>query len=164
MQESTQANIRWDTRKAWANRRKHNVSFEEAATAFEDRLSLTKPDPDHSITENRFLTLGLSCRHRLVLVAHTDTQTKFGSSAQDCLRGVNEMSMKTTESPRYEDTMRAEYDLSGGVRGKYAGRAKGDVVMVPIAPDVAAAFPDAEPVNEALRVLLKAAKKVAPAA
>ena len=40
----------------------------------------------------------------------------------------------------------------------------GDVVMVPIAPDVAAAFPDADAVNEALRVLLKAAKKVSPAA
>jgi hypothetical protein len=54
--------------------------------------------------------------------------------------------------------------MSGGVRGKYARRIKGDVVMVPIAPDVAAAFPDANAVNEALRVLLKAAKKVAPAA
>jgi len=41
---------------------------------------------------------------------------------------------------------------------------KGDVVMVPIAPDVAVAFPDADAVNEALRVLLKAARKAAPAA
>jgi hypothetical protein len=36
--------------------------------------------------------------------------------------------------------------------------------MVTLAPDVAEAFPDAASVNEALRVLLKAAKKVAPAA
>jgi hypothetical protein len=36
--------------------------------------------------------------------------------------------------------------------------------MVTLAPDVAEAFPDADSVNEALRVLLKAAKKVAPAA
>jgi hypothetical protein len=36
--------------------------------------------------------------------------------------------------------------------------------MVPIAPDVAAAFPDAYSVNEAPRLLLRAAKKVAPAA
>jgi hypothetical protein len=60
--------------------------------------------------------------------------------------------------------MRPEYDLSGGVRGKYAGRLKGDVVMVALAPDVAVAFPDAESVNEALRVLVKAAKKMPPAA
>ena len=70
----------------------------------------------------------------------------------------------TTDSSKFKDTMRPEYDMSGGVRGKYAGRFKGDVVMVPIAPDVATAFPDADSVNEALRVLLKAAKKVAPAA
>jgi hypothetical protein len=74
------------------------------------------------------------------------------------------MPTKTSESSKFKDTMRPEYDMSGGVRGKYAHRVKGDVVMVPIAPDVAAAFPDANAVNEALRVLLKAAKKVAPAA
>ena len=68
------------------------------------------------------------------------------------------------ESPNFKDTMRPEYDMSGGVRGKYADQIRGDVVMVPIAPDVAAAFPDANSVNEALRVLLKAAKKMAPAA
>ena len=74
------------------------------------------------------------------------------------------MPTKTNESSKFKDTMRPEYDMTAGVRGKYAGRSKGDVVMVPIAPDVAAAFPDADSVNEALRVLLKAAKKVAPAA
>jgi hypothetical protein len=74
------------------------------------------------------------------------------------------MPTKTNESSKFKDTMRPEYDMAGGVRGKYAGRSRGDVVMVPIAPDVAAAFPDADSVNEALRVLLKAAKKVAPAA
>jgi hypothetical protein len=73
------------------------------------------------------------------------------------------MPTKSTESARLKDTMRPEYDMTGGVRGKYASRFKSDVVMVPIAPDVAAAFPDADSVNEALRVLLKAAKKVAPA-
>jgi len=64
--------IRWDSRKAAANLRKHKVSFEEAATTLDDSLSITKRDPDHSLDENRFLTLGLSCNHRLVLVAHTD--------------------------------------------------------------------------------------------
>jgi len=62
------------------------------------------------------------------------------------------------------DEMRDEYDFSNAIRGKYADRFPRDVVMVTLAPDVAAAFPDADSVNEALRVLLKAAKKVAPAA
>ncbi len=63
-----------------------------------------------------------------------------------------------------EDDMLKEYDFTHAVRGKYADRFPKDVVMVTLAPDVAAAFPDAEAVNEALRVLLKAAKSVAPAA
>jgi hypothetical protein len=63
-----------------------------------------------------------------------------------------------------DDDMRKEYDFSDAVRGKYAHRFPNDVVMVTLAPDVAEAFPDADSVNEALRVLLKAAKKVAPAA
>ena len=63
-----------------------------------------------------------------------------------------------------DNSMREEYDFSNAVRGKYADRFPQDVVMVTLEPDVAAAFPDAESVNEALRVLLKAAKKMAPAA
>jgi hypothetical protein len=71
------------------------------------------------------------------------------------------MPTRTVKSARFKDTMRPEYDMRGGVRGKYAGRFPKDVVMVTLAPDVAAAFPDADAVNEALRVLLKAAKKSA---
>jgi uncharacterized DUF497 family protein len=143
---------------------KHKVSFDEAATAFDDCFSVTKADPDHSIAENRFLTLGLSCRHRLVLVAHTDDPGEISIISARLPTRSERMPTKTNESMKLKDTMRRQYDMTGGVRVKYAGRRKGDVVMVPIAPDVAAAFPDAEAVNEALRVLLKAAKNVAPAA
>jgi len=69
------------------------------------------------------------------------------------------MTTKAVSSERFRDTMRPEYDMSGGVRGKYARRFPKDAVMVALAPDVAAAFPDADAVNEALRVILKAAKK-----
>jgi hypothetical protein len=72
------------------------------------------------------------------------------------------MPEKIAESDKYKDTMRPEYDFSGGVRGKYARRFPKDVVMVTLAPDVAEAFPDAASVNEALRALIKAAKRVAP--
>jgi hypothetical protein len=57
------------------------------------------------------------------------------------------------------DEMRKEYDFTGAVRGKYIKRFPQDVVMVTLAPDVAAAFPDADAVNEALRVVLKAARR-----
>jgi uncharacterized DUF497 family protein len=73
MQEPMQEpEVRWNPRKAKANLRKHKVSFEEAATVFDDQLSVTKLDPDHSVMESRFLTLGLSFKHRLVLVCHTE--------------------------------------------------------------------------------------------
>ena len=60
----------WDPKKAAANVRKHHVSFEEAASAFGDPLSLTIPDPEHS--EERWVLLGMSERKRLVVVAHTE--------------------------------------------------------------------------------------------
>lgn len=63
-----------------------------------------------------------------------------------------------------DDEMSNEYDFSHAVRGKYAKRFPQDVVMVTLAPDVAEAFPDADAVNEALRLLLKTAKKVVQAA
>jgi hypothetical protein len=72
--------------------------------------------------------------------------------------------MKDPKLLENDDDMRKEYDFSHAVRGKYAERFPQDVVMVTLDPDVAAAFPDADAVNEALRVLLKAAKNVAPAA
>jgi uncharacterized DUF497 family protein len=41
----------WDAEKAKANLRKHDVSFEDAATVFLDPLALTFPDPYHSCGE-----------------------------------------------------------------------------------------------------------------
>lgn len=52
--------------------------------------------------------------------------------------------------------MRAQYDFSGGVRGKHAKRYAQGTNIVVLAPDVAAAFPTARAVNTALRKLLRA--------
>ena len=60
----------WDAGKAELNIRKHRVSF-EAETAILDELSRTTPDPDHSLTENRFITFGVSARRRLLVVCYT---------------------------------------------------------------------------------------------
>ena len=65
-------NFEWDPAKAAQNLRKHRVSFEEAATVFGDPLSLTFLDPDHSMAEHRFITIGLSRSNRVLIVAHTD--------------------------------------------------------------------------------------------
>jgi len=63
-----------------------------------------------------------------------------------------------------DDDLRDEYDatvLQNGVRGKYTQRIAAGSKIVRLAPDVAAAFPTDESVNEALRLLLKLAKATA---
>jgi len=62
----------WDSRKARSNLRKHKVAFEEAATALSDPMAATGADPDHSVSENRYITFGVSERGRLLVVAHTE--------------------------------------------------------------------------------------------
>jgi hypothetical protein len=65
-------NFEWESEKAAENLKRHGVSFEEAATAFGDPLSITIGDPDHSEAEDRFILLGMTFRGRLVVVVHTD--------------------------------------------------------------------------------------------
>ena len=60
----------WDPRKAATNRRKHGVSFEEAATVFSDDRALVIDDPDHSEAEDRFVLLGVSATLRVLVVVH----------------------------------------------------------------------------------------------
>ena len=62
----------WDPVKAKRNLKKHGVSFEEAVTVFYDPLSATFDDPDHSTGEYRYITVGLSSRDRLLVVAHAE--------------------------------------------------------------------------------------------
>ena len=62
----------WDAEKAASNLAKHRVSFTEAATVFGDPLAYTFFDPDHSSTEDRYVTFGHSAAGRLLAVSHTD--------------------------------------------------------------------------------------------
>jgi uncharacterized protein len=64
--------FRWDARKDRRNRRKHGISFREAATVFADPLSTTFPDPDHSSDEERFLTIGMALNGSILVIAHTE--------------------------------------------------------------------------------------------
>jgi uncharacterized DUF497 family protein len=62
----------WDPDKARANFAKHGVGFLEATTVLGDPLSLTIRDPGHSEGEQRFVSMGMSDRQRLLVVAHTE--------------------------------------------------------------------------------------------
>lgn len=70
-------NFEWDNKKAEINFKKHNVSFEEAKTVFDDPFSFTFNDPDHSIYEQREITIGLSVKNRLILVFSTFKNNKI---------------------------------------------------------------------------------------
>lgn len=62
----------WDTAKTATNVRRHGVSFDEAVSVFGDARALTFPDTEHSESEDRSRTYGLSGRGRLLVVVHTE--------------------------------------------------------------------------------------------
>jgi hypothetical protein len=88
--------FRWDVRKDRINQRKHRVTFHEAATVFEDPLSFTFSDPDHSAHEERFLTIGMSRTGRILVIAHTEYDEE--------IRIISARSSTPTEREFYEDS------------------------------------------------------------
>ena len=131
----------------------------KAATAFGDPLASTIPDPDHSRTEARFVTVGLSSSQRLLVVCHTDRSAAPASSARVRRLVKSAGNMKQAKSPSSTE-MRTEYDFSKGVRGKYLERFRKGTNLVLLEPDVARVFKDSAAVNEALRALVKLADQV----
>ena len=66
--------------------------------------------------------------------------------------------MRTDDTRPEEDDLRLEYDdsvLKGGVRGKYLERYRAGTNLALLAPDVRAAFPTDEAVNQALRSIMQ---------
>ena len=66
----------WDYQKAKSNVQKHSISFDEAVSVFADSLALTFADTDHSETEDRSRTYGISNQGRLLVVVHTERRNK----------------------------------------------------------------------------------------
>ena len=64
--------FRWNTEKAAQNLAKHGVTFEEAATVFDDLLARILDDPDHSTEEDCEILIGYSSSARLLLVSYTE--------------------------------------------------------------------------------------------
>ena len=69
--------LEWDAEKARRNAAKHGISFEEAATVFLDPFEVMILDPDHSIGEDRFVSVGMSGRGRLLVVGYTERASKI---------------------------------------------------------------------------------------
>lgn len=88
----------WDNDKAKTNLKKHRVSFSEAATVLRDELSITIYDPDHSDTEERYLTIGMSISGRFLIIAHTDRGDRT------CIINARELTRK--ERKAYENEIK----------------------------------------------------------
>ena len=89
-------NFEWDGKKAERNLKKHGVSFQDAATVFNDPLAITFDDPYHSTDECRFLTFGMIRNKKLVIVSHTE---RSGFT-----RIIGSREMTKTERKIYEET------------------------------------------------------------
>ena len=88
----------WDPKKAAKNLRKHRVSFNEAATVLGDPLGTTVLDPDHSLAEDRYITIGMSSRRRLVMVGHTERGERIRIvSARELTRAEREVYEEETK-------------------------------------------------------------------
>ena len=86
----------WNPRKAEINLQKHGISFTEAGTVFGDNLAITVQDPDHSLNEDRFITIGWSNRRRLLMVSHTDRD--------NLVRIISARELTKSERKEYEET------------------------------------------------------------
>ena len=85
----------WDRNKEKLNIKKHTISFDEAVTVFYDPLSATFADPDHSIEEDRLVTIGYSSQGRLFVVSHTERG--------DAIRIINARPATISERKRHEN-------------------------------------------------------------
>ena len=85
----------WDEEKAAANLAKHEVSFNEAKTVFNDPLYVDFYDPDHSFDEHRYIIIGESRQRRLLIVSYTERD--------DVIRLISAREVTRSERETYEE-------------------------------------------------------------
>ncbi len=89
----------WDEAKNIANQRKHGVSFEDAATVFEDSLQLIIKDRVDETGEQRWKAVGIADSTILLLVVHA---TREDDSAQEVIRIISARHATRKERRAYE--------------------------------------------------------------
>ena len=87
----------WDPHKDLINRKKHGISFEEAATVFEDVNALVISDPEHSEDEERFVILGFSLQANLLVVCHCYR------ASESVIRIISARKATKNESRQYQE-------------------------------------------------------------
>lgn len=89
----------WNPVKAQNNRRKHRITFEMAATVFNDPLAVSIQDEEHSDNEERWVTLGRARNGILLVIAHTYHET-----------GVNTADVRIISARRAAKRERRQYE------------------------------------------------------
>ncbi|KIM11894.1 MAG: hypothetical protein KU37_03290 [Sulfuricurvum sp. PC08-66] len=85
----------WDEKKAYTNFKKHSVTFEEASTVFGDWQAITIPDVLHSEEEERFIIVGKSEIHNILVVVHVEKS--------DVIRIISARKASKSEQKFYEE-------------------------------------------------------------
>jgi uncharacterized DUF497 family protein len=91
----------WDPVKERVNQRKHDVSFERAATVFRDPNHISIYDDDHSEVEDRWLTLGLDSSGTLTVVMHTYDERGPNDAT---IRVISARKATRNEARQYEES------------------------------------------------------------
>jgi hypothetical protein len=89
----------WDIKKNKENRKKHGVSFSEAEEVFEDPFHISVLDRRFDYLEERWITMGLSGRDRLLVVGH---MYRMDESGTEITRLITARRATNREHERYE--------------------------------------------------------------
>ena len=87
----------WDPHKAELNAKRHRgITFDEAATVFDDPVAQVHYDPDHSDNEDREIIVGLSNQNRPLLVSYTERRLGL-------IRIISARKLTPLERTKYEN-------------------------------------------------------------
>lgn len=90
----------WDDKKEKLNRRKHDISFNEAKEIFIDPLNISDLDKRFSDTEERWVSIGRTKKDKLLIVAHLWILYESG---EEIIRIISARKVTTKEKELYED-------------------------------------------------------------
>lgn len=87
----------WDDNKEAINKRKHKVGFPDACLVFADKFALNLFDSEHSIEEERWITMGQIPKGNILVVVHTYRKIKD----MECVRIISARKATKIESRKY---------------------------------------------------------------
>ena len=88
----------WNEDKNKLNQEKHGISFEEAKEVFEDALQISKLDKRFSYFEERWITVGSTSKHKVLVVANLF----FTDDGEEIIRIISARKANKQERESYE--------------------------------------------------------------